>query len=104
MLHAVIAMAILLATVAAHAEPREQQRQHAQASGGTTTVPKANATAGTDATEAAVLSGLEEMCRAEGWGYWWDGQRCLTNEETLSLSREEALKLIRWRYRGGQTF
>lgn len=33
------------------------------------------------------LSGFEAMCRAEGWGYWWDGKTCVANEEILTRTR-----------------
>jgi hypothetical protein len=56
------------------------------------------------APRASILSGLEEVCREQGWGFWWDGERCLTNEETLSLSPEKAREVIRWRYSDGQVF
>lgn len=45
--------------------------------------------------EEKILSGLEEVCREQGWGHWWDGTNCLTNEEASRLTREQALDLIR---------
>jgi hypothetical protein len=41
------------------------------------------------------------ICRAQGWGHWWDGNTCLTNEDTLKLTREQALELIRRTFRKG---
>jgi hypothetical protein len=45
--------------------------------------------------EEKILSGLEEVCQEQGWGHWWDGTNCLTNEDASKLTREEALDLIR---------
>ena len=33
------------------------------------------------------LADIEAMCRAEGWGYWWDGKTCVANEEILTRTR-----------------
>jgi len=35
------------------------------------------------------LSGFEAMCRAEGWGYCWDGKTCVANPEILTLTRRQ---------------
>ncbi len=45
--------------------------------------------------EEKILSGLEAVCREQGWGHWWDGTNCLTNEEASKLTREQALELIK---------
>jgi hypothetical protein len=45
--------------------------------------------------EGKILSGLEKVCQEQGWGHWWDGTDCLTNEDASKLTREEALDLIR---------
>jgi len=46
-------------------------------------------------TDAKILSGLEQLCKEQGWGHWWNGSRCLSNEEASRLTKEEALELIR---------
>ena len=34
-------------------------------------------------------SWFEAMCQAEGWGYWWDGNTCRTNVDSLTRPREQ---------------
>lgn len=46
-------------------------------------------------SEGKILSGLEKVCQEQGWGHWWDGANCLTNEEASKLTREKALDVIR---------
>jgi len=48
--------------------------------------------------EGKILVGLEEVCKEQGWGHWWDGTNCLTNAEATKLTREKALDVIRRRF------
>ena len=45
-----------------------------------------------------ILAGLEEVCKEQGWGHWWNGTNCLTNAEASRLTKENALDVIRRKF------
>jgi hypothetical protein len=55
-------------------------------------------------TDTTFQRGLESLCQEQGWNFWWDGEQCLTGEDTLTVSREKAWELLQRRYGNGQRF